>query len=66
MPISELPIFRMVNWGKILVLYSGKYGILLLNTVYKMLLFLENPVWKDSSFQGCVILLICNMPVDMT
>jgi len=56
----------MVNWGIIIVLYSGKDGILLLNTVYKILIFLENPVWKDSSFQGCVILLICNLPVDMT
>lgn len=43
-----------------LVLYSVKDGILLLNTVYKILIFLENPVRKDSGFQGCIILLICH------
>jgi len=49
-----------------LVLYSGKYGILLFLTVYKILISLENPVRKVTNFQGCVILLICNLPVDMT
>jgi hypothetical protein len=66
MPRSEVPIFHMVSWGKFLVLYSGKYGILLFHTVYKILIFLENPVRKVTNFQGCVILLICNLPVDMT
>jgi len=56
----------MVSWGKFLVLYSGKYGILLFLTVYKILISLENPVRKVTNFQGCVILLICNLPVDMT